>query len=100
MNNTSFTTMIKIRLCIPVHKAGLCENCGNMAYASGRHAYLCGGRFNLRHVRHAIVSERVVQVLRSGGFNSVKNAKVCCLGSNNEALRSEDILSDGDTIGS
>jgi hypothetical protein len=34
MNNTSFTTMIKMRLCIPVHKAGLCDNCGNMANAS------------------------------------------------------------------
>jgi hypothetical protein len=29
-----------------------------------------------------------------------KNAKVCCLGSNNEALRPADILSDGDRIGS
>jgi hypothetical protein len=100
MNNTSLTTMIKMRLCIPVHKGGLCDNCGNMANASGRHAYLCGGRFDSRHIHHEIVSEGVVQVLRSGGFNPVKNAKVCCLGSNNEALRPADILSDGDTIGS
>jgi hypothetical protein len=49
---------------------------------------------------HEIASEGVVQVLRSGGFNPVKNAKVCCLGSNNEALRPADILSDGDRIGS
>jgi hypothetical protein len=46
------------------------------------------------------VSEGVVQVLHSGGFNPVKNAKVCCLGSNNEALRPAYILSDGDRIGS
>ena len=100
MTNTSFATMVKMRLCIPVHKAGLCKNCGKMATASGYHAYLCGGLFNHRHVRHEIASEGVVQVLRSGGFNPVKNAKVCCLGSNNEALRPADILSDGDRIGS
>jgi hypothetical protein len=87
MTNTSFATMVKVRLCIPVHKAGLCKNCGKMATASGYHAYLCGGLSNFRHVRH-------------GGFSPVKNAKVCCLGSNNEALRPGDILSDEDTIGS
>jgi hypothetical protein len=96
MTNTSFATMVKVRLCIPVHKipvhkAGLCKNCGKMATASGYHAYLCGGLYNCRHVRHEIASEGVVQVLRSGGFNPVKNAKVCCLGSNNEALRPADI---------
>jgi homoaconitase/3-isopropylmalate dehydratase large subunit len=83
-----------MRLCIPVHKAGVCNNCGRMANASGYHAFICGGLFNFRHVRHEIVSEGVVQILRSGGFNPVKNAKVCCLGSNNA-----DILSDGDRIG-
>ena len=41
-----------------------------------------------------------MEVLRSGGFNPIKNAKVCCLGSKNEALRPADILSDGDRIGS
>jgi hypothetical protein len=51
------------------YKAGLCKNCGKMATASGYHAYLCGGLFNFRHVRHEIASEGVVQVLRSGGFN-------------------------------
>jgi hypothetical protein len=100
MTNTSFATMVKVKLYIPVHKAGLCENCGNMANISGHHAFLCGGRFNFRHGRHEIVSEGNLQVLRSGGFNPVKNARVCCLGSNNEALRPADILSDGDTIGS
>ena len=92
--------MLKMRLCIPVHKAGVCKNCGKMATASGYHAYLCGGANNFRHVRHEITSEGVVQVLRSGGFNPVKNAKVCCLGMNNAALRPADILSDGDRIGS
>jgi hypothetical protein len=100
MSNTAYGTMLKMRLCIPVHKAGLCTNCGKMANASGYHAYLCGGLSNFRLVRHEIVNEGVVQVLRSGGFNPVKNAKVCCLGSKNEALRPADILSDGDRIGS
>jgi hypothetical protein len=58
------------------------------------------GLFYYRHLRHEIASEGVVQVLRSGGFNPKKNAKVCCLGSNNEAPRPADILSDGDRIGS
>jgi hypothetical protein len=98
MTNPAFATMVKMKLCIPVHKEGLCKNCGKMATASGYHAYLCGGLSNLRHARHEIVSEGVVQVLRSGGFSPVKNAKVCCLGSNNEALRPADILSDGDRI--
>ena len=38
-------------------------------------------------------------MLRSGGFNPTKNAKVCCLGRKEEAQRPADILSDGDTIG-
>jgi hypothetical protein len=33
MTNTSFATMVKVRLCIPVHKMGLCKNCGKMATA-------------------------------------------------------------------
>jgi hypothetical protein len=78
MNNTMFTTMVKVRLLIPVLRAGLCDNCGN-ATTSVSHVYLCGGRNNGRYVRHEIVSEGIVQVLRSGGFNPVKNAKVCCL---------------------
>jgi hypothetical protein len=90
MPNTSYVTMVKMRLCIPVHKAGLCNNCGREATASGYHAYLCGGIHNFRHIRHEIASEGVVQVLPSGGFNPVRNAKVCCLGSNNEALRPAD----------
>jgi hypothetical protein len=100
MSNISYTTMLKIRLCIPVFKAGICKNCGKMATASGFHAYLCSGLSNFRHARHEIVSEAVVQVLRSGGFNPVKNAKVCCLGSKYQALRPADILSDGDRVGS
>jgi hypothetical protein len=28
MTNMAYTTMLKVRLCIPVHKAGLCNNCG------------------------------------------------------------------------
>jgi hypothetical protein len=47
-----------------------------------------------------IYSKFVHEEVRSGGFNPVKNAKVCCLGSNSEALRPADILSDGDRIGS
>ncbi len=100
MSNTAYATMLRMRLGIPVFKAGICKNCGNMATASGYHAFLCGGQNNFRHTRHEITSEGLVQVLRSGGFNPVKNAKVCCLGSNNEALRPADILSDGDRIGS
>ena len=100
MPNTPYSTMSKIRLCIPVFKAGICQNCGKEATASGYHAYLCGGKDNWRLRRHEFASEGVVQVLRSGGFNPVKNPQVCCLGSNNEALRPADILSDGDRIGS
>jgi hypothetical protein len=100
MTNTAYVTMIRVRLVIPVHKAGLCKSCGKMATATGYHAYLCGGLNNFRHVRHEITSDGVVEVLRSGGFNPIKNAKVCCLGSKNEALRPADILSDGDRIGS
>ena len=75
-------------------------NCGQMATASGYHTYLCGGNSNLRHARHEIVSEGVVQLLRSGGYHPEKNAKVCCLGTKNKALRPADILSDGDRLGS
>jgi hypothetical protein len=100
MTNPFFTTMLKIRLCIPVLKAGICTNCGQMATASGYHTFLCGGTSNLRHARHEIVSEGLVQLLRSGGYHPEKNAKVCCLGNNNKALRPADILSDGDRLGS
>jgi hypothetical protein len=100
MTNTAYVTMLKMRFVIPVHRAGLCKNCGKMAPPSGYYAYLYGGLFNGRHVRHEITSDGVVEVLRSGGFNPIKNAKVCCLGAKNEALRPADILSDGDRIGS
>ncbi len=99
MNNTMFSTMLKVRLCIPVVKPGQCSNCDRDITSVG-HVYLCGGRNNNRYARHEIVSEGLVQVLRSAGFNPTKNAKVCCLGRNAEAQRPADILSDGDTIGS
>ena len=100
MTNTAYVTMLKMRFAIPVHVAGECKNCGKMATSSGYHSLLCNGVFNGRLVRHEITSEGVVDILRSGNFNPIKNAKVCCLGSKNEALRPADILSDGDRIGS
>ena len=100
MTNTAYTTMLRMRLCIPVLKAEICNNCGKMASSSGYHAYICGGFSNNRLNRHEIVSEGLVGILHSGGFSPKKNAKVCCLGSKNQALRPADILSDGDTVGS
>ena len=35
MSNTAYATMLRMRLGIPVFKAGICKNCGNMATASG-----------------------------------------------------------------
>jgi hypothetical protein len=99
MTNTMFDTMVKVRLLIPVVRPGRCDNC-DKAITSVSHVYLCEGRNNNLYVRHEIVSEGIVQVLRSAGFNPTKNAKVCCLGRKEEAQRPADILSDGDTIGS
>jgi hypothetical protein len=91
--------MLKVRYGIPVHKEGLCKNCGKIAKDSGYHAFVCGGLNNFRYVRHQITSDGLMEVLRVGGFNPIKDAKICCLGDKNEALRSADILVSGDGNG-